>query len=65
MTDTTTESSALLIAKITPPASVTAASMAGMQVSEMVLWVTLVYTLLMIAHKLMAMYRDASTWWRK
>lgn len=65
MNDTTTESGAMLIAKLAPPASVTAAGMVGMQVSELLIWVTLVYTGLMIVHKLMAMYRDASTWWRK
>ena len=64
MTDTT-ESGLMLAAKIAPPASVTAAGIIGMQVSELVLWVTLVYTLLMIAHKLMIMYKDARTWWRK
>jgi hypothetical protein len=58
-----TESTAILVAKLTPPASVTVATMAGMQISEVVLWATLVYTILLIAHKLFAMYTDARTWW--
>jgi len=32
--------------------------MAGLQVSELVLWATLIYTVLMIGHKLMQIYRD-------
>ena len=59
------ESGAVVVAKLAPPASVTVASMAGVPVSELVLWVTLVYTLLMIAHKLMKIYKDARAWWPK
>lgn len=60
-----TSSGVLVVAKLAPPASVTLASAVGMQVSEIVFWVTLVYTLLMIAHKLFAMYKDARDWWRE
>jgi hypothetical protein len=63
MNDTATESTALVLAKLAPPASVTVATMAGMQISEVVLWATLVYTILLICHKLFAMYSDARTWW--
>ena len=59
-----TESGAVVFAKLAPPASVTVASLAGMAVSEAVLWATLIYTVLMIAHKLFAMWKDASAWWR-
>ncbi len=59
-----TESGGVVLAKLAPPASVTVASIAGLPVSELVLWVTLVYTLLMITHKLFAMYKDASAWWK-
>ena len=47
-----------LLAKVAPPVSVSLATVAGYQVSELVLWGTLVYTCLMIAHKLIAIYRD-------
>jgi hypothetical protein len=59
-----TSSGILVVAKLAPPASVTLASAIGMQVSEIVLWVTLVYTVLMIIHKLCVMYKDASAWWK-
>jgi hypothetical protein len=62
MNDSATESGSMLIAKLAPPASVTAASLFGLQVSQLVLWVTLIYTVLMIAHKLIAMWRDISKW---
>lgn len=54
----TAETGVTLIAKAAPPASVSLATLAGMQVSELVLWATLIYTVLMIGHKLMAIYRD-------
>ena len=58
------ESTAVVLAKLAPPASVTVASVIGLQVSELVLWATLVYTVLMILHKVWVMYKDASAWWR-
>lgn len=57
-TQSTAETGATLIAKAAPPASVSLATLAGVQVSELVLWATLIYTVLMIGHKLMAIYRD-------
>jgi hypothetical protein len=65
MNDTATESAGMLLAKLTPPASVTVAGLAGMPISQAVLWATLIYTVLMIFHKLMAMYKDAAAWWRE
>ncbi len=56
------ESTAVVLAKLVPPASVTAASVLGLPVSELVLWVTLIYTLLLIVHKLVVMCRDANAW---
>ena len=47
-----------MAAKALPPASVSIATIAGVQVSELVLWATLIYTVLMICHKLMAIWRD-------
>jgi hypothetical protein len=55
---TTAETGVALIAKAAPPVSVSLATVAGYQVSELVLWGTLIYTALMIGHKLIAIYRD-------
>lgn len=52
------ESGAALITKATPPVSVSIASVAGYQVSEVLLWATLIYTALLIAHKIYAIYKD-------
>jgi len=65
MNNTATESTALLVAKLAPPASVTVASVVGLPVSELVLWATLIYTVLMISHKIMVMCKEARTWWRE
>lgn len=53
-----TESAASMIAKAGPPAGVSIASVAGFQVSEILLWATLFYTVLMIGHKLWAIWKD-------
>lgn len=53
-----TESGAAIAAKAAPPVSVSLASVAGFQVSEILLWATLIYTVLMIGHKLYAIYKD-------
>ncbi len=55
---TAAESAGAMIAKTAPPASVSIATIAGMPVSELVLWATLVYTVLMICHKSLAIWRD-------
>jgi len=44
--------------KISPPVGVSLATVYGYQVSELVLWATLVYTLLMIALKLYQIYKE-------
>ena len=54
----TTEGMALMTAKAAPPVSVSIASIAGVQVSEILLWATLLYTVLMIGHKLFVIYKD-------
>jgi len=53
-----TESTAAMTAKAAPPVSVSIASVAGYQVSEILLWATLVYTVLMIGHKLYQIYKE-------
>jgi len=58
MTDHQTETATALAAKVAPPATVSLATVAGFQVSELVLWATLIYTVLMIGHKLYQIYKD-------
>lgn len=60
MSQHTSETVAGLTAKAAPPVSVSLASVAGYQVSEIVLWATLFYTVLMIGHKLYQIYKDVS-----
>ena len=57
-TSTATESGIAISAKVAPPISVSLATLNGMQVSELILWGTLVYTVLLISHKLLMIYRD-------
>lgn len=57
----TTESGAAIIAKAAPPVTVSIASVAGVQVAELLLWATLIYTVLMICHKIYAIYKDIRT----
>jgi hypothetical protein len=52
------ESGVALVAKAAPPVSVSIASVAGYQISEVLLWATLIYTILMICHKLYSIYKD-------
>lgn len=54
------ESGAAMLAKSAPPISVSVATISGMQVSDLVLWGTLIYTALMIGHKLLMIYRDVT-----
>lgn len=50
MRDQATESLQVAAAKLTPPAGIVAASVAGMSLQDWVYALTAVYTLLMIAH---------------
>jgi hypothetical protein len=50
-TEHSTETLAAVAAKVAPPATVSLATVSGYQVSELVLWATLIYTVLMIGHK--------------
>lgn len=47
-----------MIAKSAAPVSVSLATIYGYQVSEVLLWCTLIYTVLMIGHKIFAIYKD-------
>ena len=54
------ESGVAMAAKSAPPISVSLATIAGMPVSDLVLWGTLLYTVLMISHKLLMIWRDVT-----
>ena len=56
----TTETGVALATKAAPPVTVSLATVAGYQVSELVLWATLIYTALMIGHKVYQIYKDVS-----
>ena len=58
MNDTHAETTAAIVAKVAPPATVSLATVMGIQVSELVLWATLIYTVLLIGHKVWAIYKD-------
>jgi hypothetical protein len=60
MTENGVETAATVTAKVAPPVGVSLATVAGLQVSELVLWATLVYTVLMIGHKVYQIYLDVS-----
>ena len=57
-TQSTAENGITLAAKAAPPASVSLATLAGVQVSELVLWATLIYTVLLIGHKAISIYKE-------
>ena len=54
----TTEGAAAIVAKVAPPVGVSLATVAGFQVSELVLWATLIYTVLMIGLKIYQIYKE-------
>ncbi|MCA3040035.1 MAG: hypothetical protein ING37_05495 [Rhodocyclaceae bacterium] len=57
-TQHTAEGAAVMATKAAPPAAVSIASLAGYPVSELVLWATLIYTVLMIGHKIYQIWKD-------
>jgi hypothetical protein len=57
-TDHTTEGVAAIVAKAAPPVGVSLATVAGYQVSEILIWATLIYTVLMICHKCYQIYKE-------
>ena len=57
-TQHTAETTVAMAAKAAPPATVSIATLAGYQVSEIVLWATLIYTVIMIGHKVWQIYRE-------
>lgn len=57
----TTETMSAVVTKVAPPVTVSLATVAGYQVSELVLWATLIYTILMIGHKIYQIYKEVKT----
>jgi len=57
-TENTTEGISVIAAKVAPPVGVSLATVAGYQVGDLVLWATLIYTVLMICHKCYQIYKD-------
>jgi hypothetical protein len=57
-TQNTAEGAAVMATKAAPPAAVSIASLAGYPVSDLVLWATFIYTVLMIGHKIFQIWRD-------
>lgn len=55
-----TETGIALATKAAPPVTVSLATVAGYQVSELVLWATLIYTTLLIGHKLVQIYKEVT-----
>lgn len=45
-------------AKLIPPAGVSLATIYGIPVSDLVLWATLIYTVMLIGHKLFKIFAD-------
>jgi hypothetical protein len=56
----TTETGVSMATKAAAPVTVSLATIYGYQVSELVLWATLIYTVLMIGHKVLQIYKDAT-----
>jgi hypothetical protein len=54
----TTDTATAIVAKVAPPIGVSLATVAGYQVSELMIWATLIYTVLMICHKCYQIYKD-------
>jgi len=54
----TTDTATAIVAKVAPPVTVSLATVSGYQVSEILIWATLIYTVLMICHKCYQIYKE-------
>ena len=52
------ESGSMIAAKAAPPTAVSIATRAGYPVSEILVWATLIYTVIMIGHKIYQIYKE-------
>lgn len=57
-TQTTVESGSIMAAKLAPPAAASAATLMGYSVPDIMMWATLIYTALLIIHKLYSIGMD-------
>jgi len=55
---TTQETTTAVVAKAALPVGVSIATIFGFPVSDVLVWCTLIYTMLMIIHKVYLMYKD-------
>lgn len=58
---TTAETGAAIVTKAAPPISVSVATVAGVHVSDILVWATLIYTVIMIGHKLWQIWKEIRT----
>jgi hypothetical protein len=56
--ETNNEPAAAAVAKAALPIGVSMATVFGYPISDVLVWCTLIYTLLMIIHKVYLMYKD-------
>ena len=56
--ENTHETTAAVVAKTALPVGVSIATIFGFPVSDVLVWCTLIYTVLMIIHKVYLMYKD-------
>jgi hypothetical protein len=61
---TATATAGTTIAKLAPPATVAGITFSGVSLQDWVLYLTIIYTLLMIGHKIWSMGVDWQ-WWGK
>lgn len=52
------ETSVAIAAKSALPVGISLATFMGYQVSDILMWMTLIYTILLIIHKVYLMYKD-------
>lgn len=52
------ETATAVAAKAALPVGVSLATIFGLQVSDLLMWMTLIYTMLLIVHKVWLMYKD-------
>ncbi len=52
------ETGAAIVAKAALPVGISLATVLGFQVSDILMWMTLIYTVLLIVHKVYLMYKD-------
>lgn len=65
ITQQTAETGGAMVAKAAPPLAVVGANIAGWSVPEWVQLLTLIYVILMVAHKLWTMGVEAYKFWVK